>query len=818
MDDTDEETRRLEAEFEARMGQMREHMPEVKTSNGGEENAEESEWSKGPSSTDLLMQKLAAMGALDENSAPPGASNSRSPKKPPRGSPKRAMSPQEPVKPGPTSTDDAPAPGGKPKKSKADIMKARFEAKQRRREAERKKREEARKNGEELPKPKRKPKPKKKKPKQEEPPPEMEADTGPSSNDIFLAKLKAMGAFDENSVPPPSGGSLSKPPPQPKPEPKPKPKPEEEKKSSEPEPDPGPSSNELFMKRLQAMGAFDENSVPTASNPSAPKPNPEPDHQVAPARRVSPVRNSPGGRISPARRQSPASSPARRNSPARRAPRSPAGKPEGGADMLRERMGGMGISDASPQKPAPGAVGEKQLSGGADALRRRMAQIDRLSPRSGGPPTAPGGPSTSLEGPINAEELGETSTPTPTRQERKNTYSSSTMSPRQSGSQIGFGEVKRSESMTFEELRAQMEAEHEILNVEVLEMKKELDEQKSKTQQLEEVLTKTMTEFEESIRDSNLRRADDVARIGLQDTELNQLRDKVHKSEELVKQLRKSNSELEANQQLLAESEQELSKQLDLSKKESQRHQDLFEQLKKHAESKLQNAAKLYAEMQKLAEQKIAESQQLTSERDNMRQKIGHLEKQLNTAQQNILMMEERSASLARQLHELQQSSASFKQKLFEANNGFQQVKQQNLELIAINERYRLTITELNEKCRTLQGDATKYRSVQDDIKALTQSNSDLMEKNRLLKSRIFDSMEVEKQMQKRIDSLKAGGNSSGSDDQIAELQQEVRKLKVELRNVAMAKESKEKENKELVNICDDLLDKLEKERSKNSK
>jgi len=48
-----------------------------------------------------------------------------------------------------------------------------------------------------------------------------------------------------------------------------------------------------------------------------------------------------------------------------------------------------------------------------------------------------------------------------------------------------------------------------------------------------------------------------------------------------------------------------------------------------------------------------------------------------------------------------------------------------------------------------------------------------------------------------------------------ADLQQEVQKLKVQLRQVQSDKEKKDKENKELVGICDDLLNKLEIERKK---
>jgi len=50
----------------------------------------------------------------------------------------------------------------------------------------------------------------------------------------------------------------------------------------------------------------------------------------------------------------------------------------------------------------------------------------------------------------------------------------------------------------------------------------------------------------------------------------------------------------------------------------------------------------------------------------------------------------------------------------------------------------------------------------------------------------------------------------------VAAAQAEIKRLREELQVLEMENKAKEKENKELVDICDDLLGKLEEERKKN--
>ncbi|GAB5368243.1 hypothetical protein AAMO2058_001302400 [Amorphochlora amoebiformis] len=818
------------------------------------EDGAEGEEPKQLSSHEIFMRRLAAMGALDENSAPPCGNNAPPKKK------KRTPTRKKPTqKPNPQPKPDPPAPqqmtekktsspnGGKSKAQLLAEKKARFEAKMKKRAEERRKAAELKQQQEQgngdserrSPKPQRQP--------AAEAPDEEPMSAGPSSTELLMKRLEKMGALDEGSAPPPSKGGIapSKPrslraspkaksmappgsPAQSMPEPVEQPPADEGQVPDEK----GLTGTEILMRKLAAMGGMDESSVPPRA-PSASSMRAPSASSVSSRDRKSV--GSSKGKLARIRARSPRSS--RAPNPEVEGGLAPPGADEGasGTDMLMKRL-------AKMDKGSESGGGKPRLSvSSTDKLKARLARMEggsRPSSRSSGRPGSgrpgskgsvasrsdrirqrlaamkgpPGGPDTRrAESPRYPGE--EPLTPRLPGDDEKSEFE---MPPVDDGAEPmeGPGEAIDTGELSLEELRAQMEAEHEILNLEVLETREELEGERMKIVQLDEVLQRTMAEFDESMQASNLRRADDVARIGLQETELKQLRDKTTKHEHEIKILKKTNQELEANTALLTESERELSQQLDSTKKDLSRSQELFEQLKKHAESKLQNAAKLYADMQKLAEQKLAESQNLASERDQLRQKIGHLEKQLNTAQQNILMMEERSAQLGKQLGELQQSTSNYKQQWFEANNGFQQAKQQNNELLAINERYRVNITQLNDRLRQMEADAKEFRNVQDEIRQLNNANQELQEANRALKSRIFDAMETEKQNQKRIHALRAGGAGGPADDQIADLQDEIKKLKNNMRELKVEKEQKEKENKELVNICDDLLNKLEIARS----
>jgi len=848
----DDETKRLEREFEAQMGQMKElnsnQPPEKKESLAGDPDNPDGEKPKELSSTELLMQRLAKMGALDENSAPP-SSNANPITVPVRKNPVRKSPPrrknEDLTSPEPAminkKTDDSEAVStikqevaGKPQKSKAELLaakKAKFEAKMRKRAEERKRAAERRKNqaasDNEVSK---KPKTKAKTPKKAPPPPAAETqeapvDTGPSSTDLLMQRLAAMGVMDGTApdAPPPSSGAGIVASPLPKSKPVISPKKTQD-------PPAAPKSKEVVHKSPAVRGEGAERRLETEA--AAGNNEKKQEKLISSTASTEILRRGSGVMGMSGANADPAAAPKktdRNKSPmhgsaavAAAAAKSGVAETRGASSTedLRRRMTNLDAAANNQASFNSAPAGERKTPpSSADRLRDRISKFSNKRDTAARTNTAP---LQSSENSMDELPLAASPTSAPTagsssssqRKSSQSSFSRPSSSTRKLFRGMS-GEFKDVGNLTVEEVRDQFEAEHEILNLEVLETRDELEKERAQRKELGELLANTLAEYETVIRESNLRRADDVARIGLQDTELTQLREKVAKHGIEVKSLRKTNSELEANTQLLTESEQELSKQLDMTKKELVRSQELFEQLKKHAESKLQNAAKLYAEMQKLAEQKISESRQLTGERDQMRQKIVHLEKQLNTAQQNILMMEERSAGLTRQVQELSESSSSYKQQWFEANNGFQQAKQQNMELIAINDRYRVTITQLQEEKRQMESEAKEHKSAKEKMKALVSTNGDLLEENRALKSRIFDAMESEKQYKQRIETLKNGGASSGADDQIADLQQEVQKLKVQLRQVQSDKEKKDKENKELVGICDDLLNKLEIERKK---
>jgi len=748
------------------------------------------------SSHEIFLQRLMALGALDENSAPPTSSNvpKKSPKrkspvrKPPAQKPKPSPKPQpSPSKPAnkspaevvqqkkPVTSVSVDVGGGSDEAAAAALeakraaKKARFEAKMRarleakRKAAERRKKEKGNKGSSPVvQKPRPRPKPK------QVPEPQKDDSlpgAGPSGTELLLKRLEAMGALDASSAPPPSGSKLKNTPKKPEvsktssPKSIPRPpssssKPESEAKSSGESKKPKSSimsSTDLLMQRLAAMGNLDESSAPSISkNPSptpAPKPvkaEPKPAQQSSSPTSAKDIRerlnnikkNVPAIDIDEnsveTRRARPVSSP-RMARIRERLERSRS--PNGRSNRSNRTTRGAGQSNQPPKAGRPTSSG-----GSADRLRERLKQMEGKETTL---PSAPGGP-TAADHLSKSPEMG---------QNQFDQAGSLFQDELKTAEQAG-GKIKSSNEISIEDLRANMEAAHQVLNMEVLEVKEELSVERKKREELEQVLTNTMQEFEDSMNSSNMLRADDIARIGLQETELKQLREKVRTTDTQLKQLRKTKQDLEANLALLTESEQSLKTNLAATKQELSQSREYLVQLKKHAESKLQNAAKLYSDMQKVAEQKNAEAQMLNSERDNLSQKISHMEKQLSTAQQNVLMMEERSATLQKNFNDLQQNSSTLKQQFFEANTGFQQAQQQNRELLVVNERYRVNITQLSERNRELEAEAGVHRSMQDEMKHFKNENQRLVEANRKLKSRIFDAME----------NMNGGGGGDGID------------------------------------------------------
>ncbi len=623
------------------------------------------------------------------------------------------------------------------------------------------------------------------------------------------------------------------------------------------------SGTELLMQRLAAMGALDENSAPPdgisaagapaangpreasakatgdgangkipAPSPTGKKASPALSPEAKRARMEARMKKRADARkrAALARKNKLSASPkATTANPSSEQAGNPSSAPEtaqpegpSSTDLLRQRLAaamgdGPAAAAAVTNKPPVEAASAGSSPSSTDLLKQRLKRMMASGASESGQPASRSQPqSPSSAKPTSPvvkaaaalrSQLGQNvpaSSPKPTPQ------SSSAPGGPVVGQSKPDTKIAHGRSLSAPDLRAMMEAEHELLNQEVVETQAELKRERANAKQLQDLLDNAMAEYERAVQDVNLRRADDVARLGLQETELKQLRERVKSSDVKVQTLEKANSELEANNSLLAESEKELSRQLDAAKKELSKSQTLFDKLKKHAEDKLQNAAKLYSEMQKLAEQKISESERVGSELAQSKNKCRLLEEKLSTAQQNVLLMEERSAGLTKQVSELQQSSASFKQKWFEANNGFQHLKQSNRELVAINERYRVQITQLQGKAREADESAQQYQALQAQVKALGDTNAALEVKNRSLKSRIFDSMETEKQLKERIAALRAGGAGGAADDQVAQLLAQIGSLKDDLRKVKAEREAKAKENKELVSICDDLLNKLE--------
>lgn len=114
-------------------------------------------------------------------------------------------------------------------------------------------------------------------------------------------------------------------------------------------------------------------------------------------------------------------------------------------------------------------------------------------------------------------------------------------------------------------------------------------------------------------------------------------------------------------------------------------------------------------------------------------------------------------------------------------------------EYYAIATRYKEQVVEYREKIRSYEEAARSRNDVESDLRKLVSEMDALGIENQSLKSQLFDRMQVEQRLR---DQLSSGGASVGGGD-------EIRRLKESLT-------IKEAENKELADICNNLLAQLE--------
>lgn len=129
-------------------------------------------------------------------------------------------------------------------------------------------------------------------------------------------------------------------------------------------------------------------------------------------------------------------------------------------------------------------------------------------------------------------------------------------------------------------------------------------------------------------------------------------------------------------------------------------------------------------------------------------------------------------------------------------------------ELSGMNERYKQLLTQTRDQVRKLE--ENQKQNGEGDVKKLQAEIEKLVNDNRSLKSRLFDVIENEKRLKAQLSS--GGGNAQSEEGTANKLKQ----CEAELDALRKVLETKEAENKELVNICDELLKDCEELKQQN--
>lgn len=363
-----------------------------------------------------------------------------------------------------------------------------------------------------------------------------------------------------------------------------------------------------------------------------------------------------------------------------------------------------------------------------------------------------------------------------------------------------------------QEIFEQIRDDQTIVTMEMEQVRQENAVLKRDHTELKTTLEELMASFNAHLEDAKRMKTDYRVNMELMETEIRKVRSDLVAAVAQNKQLMEEKEKTKELLDQAAERENASKLKLQQTTDELTKSQNQFNLLKKHAEDKLREAAKQYSAITQDAAEKGAVLRQMQSDLQALRTRCNLAESRLRDSESACTELQSRSQTLDQALREREMQLTNLS--ATNSNNERQliSVKAKAEELSLVNERYKNELIQTREQSRTLLDAAAKSSSAETEVKRMTTEIEKLQADNRSLKSRLFDVMESEKKLRQQLGSsssptLGSSPNLGGGSD---DLQAKLKQSEADLGSLREALEAKEKENKELVDICDELLKECE--------
>lgn len=327
---------------------------------------------------------------------------------------------------------------------------------------------------------------------------------------------------------------------------------------------------------------------------------------------------------------------------------------------------------------------------------------------------------------------------------------------------------------------AHLQASYDVCMKENLELKATLDE--------------VMESFEKHIQQTKSDKSDQLAYIGIIETEQQQLREKASKTDEEHEQLTIDFHSLKRQYGEVKLSDDTHKKKATQLETELRKSRDDCELITNHAQEKLNQAADEYRKVVRKEGEKDALLSQIQTELKKLKQRTDTAEARYEESTHEIKRLEQEAAQLDSHLQEKSLESAKLSSNLNSTISELQSVQLRLEEVSALNVRYKEQIVGAREQMRQMHTQRTSQELAEAKLAQQSEEVEKLNEQNRVLKSRLFDNNQVIAELKKQVQDGAAA--DSGDADIVAHLRQEL--------------EKKENENKELMIMCDELVREVE--------
>lgn len=307
-----------------------------------------------------------------------------------------------------------------------------------------------------------------------------------------------------------------------------------------------------------------------------------------------------------------------------------------------------------------------------------------------------------------------------------------------------------------------------ILEMELQDLRSRADRVEAENKQHKATLDEVLTTLEGEIKDHETDKSKARANIGLLEIDLKQARDIAEEKSAQHKQIYTEYTHMKDNWDKMVGVEAALKKQLAATEAQLAEAQKNFETLKSHADSKLKAAGSQYMSVTNLAREKEEKMNKLQEERDVLQTRLNSQEKVLNNLK---IANEQLSNTLTKA----------------------QEVEKKNHELSAA---LAAKTQDFNGLMAAAQESKKSETTLQGRIKQTELVNKDLTEDNNRYK-KLYEATHS---------AGSAGGGSNSA--QVARLEKDVCILEE-----ALGK--KDKENAELLAICEELMKDVERYKTK---